>query len=111
LGESTAALLMFGLQSVFNFFVASGSGQAALTMPLMAPLSDLVEVSRPSDVLALQLGDGLTNLFVLTSASLMGCSGVAKVKWSDWAGFVWKFLLVNMAMAMVVLLIAVHSGF
>jgi len=110
-GQSTAALLMFSFQSCFNFFVASGSGQAALTMPLMAPLSDLVEVTRQTAVLAFQLGDGLTNLIVPTSASLMGCLGVAKVSWSEWAGFVWKFLLFNMLLAGLFLVLAVSTGF
>jgi uncharacterized ion transporter superfamily protein YfcC len=110
-GDSTAALLMFSFQSCFNFFVASGSGQAALTMPLMAPLSDLVDVTRQTAVLAFQLGDGLTNLIVPTSASLMGCLGVAKVSWSEWAGFVWKFLLFNIFLAAVFLITAVNTGF
>jgi uncharacterized ion transporter superfamily protein YfcC len=110
-GESIAALLMFSFQSCFNFFVASGSGQAALTMPLMAPLSDLVEVSRQTAVLAFQLGDGLTNLIVPTSASLMGCLGVAKVSWSEWAGFIWKFLLINMLLAALFISTAVNTGF
>ena len=41
-----SAWLMYVFQSVFNFFVVSGSGQAALTMPIMAPLADLVGVER-----------------------------------------------------------------
>ena len=74
-----AAWGMFCFQSIFNFFVTSGSGQAALTMPLMAPLSDLIGVSRQVAVLAFQLGDGLTNMIVPTSASLMGCLGAARL--------------------------------
>jgi len=87
-----AAWLMYLGQSVFNFFVTSGSGQAALTMPIMAPLSDLVGVTRQVAVLAFQLGDGLTNIVVPTSAALMGSLGAARVEWLDWVrGIAWFF--------------------
>ncbi len=46
-------------QTILKFFVPSGSGQAALTMPIMAPLSDLLGISRQTAVLAFQFGDGL----------------------------------------------------
>ena len=114
LGETSSAvsaLLMLLFQSVFNFFVASGSGQAAITMPLMAPLSDLVGVSRQVAVLAFQLGDGLTNLVIPTSASLIGCLGVARLQWTLWIRFVWRFALVIFSLAAVTVLIAVLTGF
>ncbi|KZX53399.1 hypothetical protein A3709_09720 [Halioglobus sp. HI00S01] len=79
-----AAWFMLLGQSVFNFFVTSGSGQAALTMPLMAPMADLLGIERQVAVLAFQLGDGLTNMLVPTSAALMGCLGAAKLDWLDW---------------------------
>ena len=79
-----AAWMMYLGQSVFNFLVTSGSGQAALTMPIMAPLSDLVGVTRQVAVLAFQLGDGLTNIVVPTSAALMGSLGAARVEWLHW---------------------------
>ena len=61
-----SAWVMYIFQSCFNFFVVSGSGQAALTMPIMAPLADLLGVTRQVAVLAFQLGDGFTNLIVPT---------------------------------------------
>ncbi len=79
-----AAWGMFASQSVFNFFVTSGSGQAALTMPLMAPLADLIGVTRQVAVLAFQLGDGLANMIVPTSAALMGCLTAARIDWMAW---------------------------
>ncbi|WP_337961169.1 hypothetical protein [Caloramator sp. mosi_1] len=85
IGGGFAAWFMYLFQSIFNFFVVSGSGQAALTMPIMAPLSDLVGVSRQTAVLAFQLGDGLTNVIVPTSACLMGVLGVARIDWGKWA--------------------------
>jgi len=111
LPTALSALLMFVFQSVFNFFIASGSGQAALTMPLMAPLSDLVGVSRQVTVLAFQLGDGLTNIIIPTSASLIGCLGVARVDWLVWAKFIGKFMLLMMSSAALFIVIAVFINF
>jgi uncharacterized ion transporter superfamily protein YfcC len=81
---------MLLLQSAINLFIVSGSGQAAITMPLMAPLADLTGVSRQTAVLAFQLGDGFTNLIVPTSAGLMGCLAAARVSYGQWVGFFWK---------------------
>jgi uncharacterized ion transporter superfamily protein YfcC len=94
-----AAQGMLAAQSVFNFFVTSGSAQAAITMPLMAGLGDLVGVSRQVSVLAFQLGDGLTNLVVPTSAVLIGAIGVAGLSWSQWLQIVWRFELLLLALA------------
>jgi uncharacterized ion transporter superfamily protein YfcC len=87
-----AAIAMYVFQSVFNFFVSSGSGQAAITMPLMAPLADLIGVSRQTAVLAFQLGDGLTNIIIPTSASLIGCLGVTNLAWGDWFKVIWRLM-------------------
>ena len=76
---------MFAMQTVLNFFVPSGSGQAALTMPIMAPLSDLVGVSRQTAVLAFQMGDGFSNMIIPTSAVLMGVLAIAEIPWTRWA--------------------------
>ncbi len=105
-----AAEGMFLLQSVFNFFVTSGSAQAAITMPLMAGLSDLVGVTRQVAVLAFQLGDGLTNLLVPTSAVLMGVLGVARLNWVEWLRLVWRFALLLMAMGAGFVALAVVTG-
>lgn len=106
-----AAWGMFLSQCVFNFFVTSGSGQAALTMPLMAPLADLLGVSRQVAVLAFQLGDGLTNLLVPTSAALMGCLGAAGVDWLAWLRAV-KVLIVLLAiLASATVILATAMGY
>ncbi|MBU2428203.1 MAG: putative basic amino acid antiporter YfcC [Gammaproteobacteria bacterium] len=106
-----SAWFMLIFQSIFNFFVTSGSGQAALTMPLVAPLSDLVGVSRQIAVLAFQLGDGLTNCIIPTSASLIGCLGVVRVDWMLWAKFAWKLQLWLFALASSAVLLAVAIGY
>ena len=103
------ALAMFLVQSVFNLFVASGSGQASITMPIMAPLADISDVTRQTAVLAFQLGDGLTNLVIPTSAVLMACLAAARVSYGEWLAFIWRPALGLMAMAGVVILCA-HAG-
>lgn len=102
--------LMYVMQSVFNFFVVSGSGQAALTMPLMAPLAELVGVTKQVAVLAFQLGDGFTNLIVPTSGCLMGVLGVARLDWNKWFKFQWKFQALLFGVATVFMVVAVMVG-
>jgi uncharacterized ion transporter superfamily protein YfcC len=79
--------MMFFFQGFMNFFVPSGSGQAALTMPLMSPLSDLIGITRQTAVLAYQLGDGLfTNIFP-TSGVTMGVLAIGKISYDKWLRF------------------------
>lgn len=110
LPTTVMALMMYLFQSIFNFFVVSGSGQAAITMPLMAPLSALIGVSKDVSVLAFQLGDGFTNLIVPTSASLMGCLGVARIEWTQWAKFQIKFQGLLFGLGCVFIVIAIMVG-
>lgn len=102
--------LMFVFQSVFNFFVVSGSGQAAITMPLMAPISDIVGLNKQIAVLAFQLGDGLTNLIVPTSGCLMGVLGVARLDWNKWAKFQIKFQLFLFILASIFVIVGTLVG-
>jgi uncharacterized ion transporter superfamily protein YfcC len=110
-GPVMASYVMFGAQTVLNFFVPSGSGQAALTMPLMAPLSDLVGVTRQVAVLAFQMGDGFTNLIIPTSAVLMGALTLAKVPWVTWARWMFPFQVALFAVGLVALAVAVATGY
>ena len=111
LSGTLAAVIMYLFQSIFNFFVVSGSGQAALTMPIMAPLADLLDVSRQTSVLAFQLGDALTNLIVPTSGCLMGSLAIARIDWSKWIKFMWKFLGILMLLAIATVIFASLTGF
>ena len=107
----SAAWIMYIFQSIFNFFIVSGSGQAALTMPLMAPLADLTGVSRQVAVLAFQLGDGLTNLIVPTSGLLIAVLGAARLDWNRWAKFQVKFQVVLFILASIFMFLAVAIGY
>ena len=108
---AACAWLMLVLQSVINFFVVSGSGQAALTMPIMAPLADLVGVTRQVAILAFQLGDGFTNLIVPTSGALIGTLGVARLDWAVWARFQIGFQALLFLVASIVVVFAVFIGY
>ena len=105
------AWVMYIFQSLFNFFVVSGSGQAALTMPIMAPLSDLVGVTRQVAVLAFQLGDGFTNMIVPTSGILMAVLGIAKIEWGVWVKYQIKFQLILFALGSCFVFFAVFTNF
>lgn len=78
---------MFLVQAVFNLIVPSGSGQALVTLPVLAPLSDLLGVTRQSAVLAYQAGDGMTNLIYPTSGYFMAALAVGRVPWNRWVRF------------------------
>ncbi|TLM77642.1 putative basic amino acid antiporter YfcC [Microbulbifer harenosus] len=108
---AVSAWFMLLFQTVFNFFITSGSGQAALTMPIMAPLADVVGVTRQTAVFAFQLGDGFSNIVVPTSASLMGCLGAARLDWGVWLRFVLPLMGILFLFASVAVVIAAISGF
>lgn len=109
--ELVSAWGMLAAQSGFNFFVSSGSAQATITMPLMAGLGELVGVSRQVSVLCFQLGDGLTNLVMPTSAAMMGAIGVAGLSWLAWVRIVFKFFLLLMALSALTVAIAVGIAY
>lgn len=105
------AWFMYLFQSLFNLVVTSNSGQAALTMPIMAPLSDLVGVSRQIAVLAYQLGAGFVDAFTPVSASLIGVLGVARIEWGKWAKFQIKMQAFFFLLGTIFIAIAVAINF
>ena len=105
------AWFMYIFQSLFNLVVTSNSGQAALTMPIMAPLSDLVGVPRQIAVLAYQLGAGCVDAFTPVSASLIGVLGVARIEWGKWAKFQIKMQAFFFLLGTIIIGIAVAINF
>ncbi|QOJ27688.1 MAG: putative basic amino acid antiporter YfcC [Ignavibacteriales bacterium] len=98
-----ASQKMFIVQAIINFFVHSGSGQAALTMPIMAPLADLAGVSRQTAILAFQFGE-YTNIIIPTSAVTMGALAMAKVPWQKWAKWVLPLQIILMILGLLLLI-------
>ncbi|ALT77666.1 YfcC family protein [Paucibacter sp. KCTC 42545] len=97
-----SAQKMFLIQSVINFFIHSGTGQAALTMPIMAPLADLVGVSRQTAILAFQFGE-LTTPMIPTSGITVGVLALAGIPWTRWARWMIPLQLMYLVMAIVLL--------
>lgn len=106
-----AAQVMFVVQCVINFFIHSGTAQAALTMPIMAPLADLVGLTRQTMVFAYQLCE-LINPILPTSAVTMGVLGMAKIPWEKWARWFLPLMLTLMALAFLLLVppVLTHWG-
>jgi uncharacterized ion transporter superfamily protein YfcC len=94
---------MLVVQSVCNLLIPSGSGQAYVTMPIMAPLADLIGVGRETAVLAYQFGDGFTNMVVPTNALLMGMLALARVPYVVWLRFILPLLAKIYTVALLVL--------
>ena len=88
LPSMVSAIGMYIFQCLLNFIVPSGSGQAAVSMPIMAPLGDLVGVSRQTACIAFQLGDGISNIFTPTSGYFMAGLAIAKIPWAKWAKWI-----------------------
>jgi uncharacterized ion transporter superfamily protein YfcC len=110
LNTTLAAWFAFIMQAVINFFIPSGSSKAVLTMPILAPLSDLIGISRQTMILAYQFGDGWTNMCIPTSAVLLGAIGMAKIPFQKWFKFILPLIGIFFAMSFVFLWIAVHAN-
>ena len=111
LGAHLGAVGMMLVQLVINFFIPSGSGQAFVTMPIMAPLADLVGVSRQTAVLAFQFGDGFANMLFPTNVILMSILGIAGIPYDRWLRFVLPLYLKMLAAGSVALVISVMIGY
>jgi len=110
LTPAVSAIGMLFVQSVCNFFIPSGSGQAFVTMPIMSPLATLTGVPQQTAVLAYQFGDGFTNMIVPTNATIMGALALAKVPYAAWFRFVAPLVLKIFALASVFLVISIQFG-
>jgi uncharacterized ion transporter superfamily protein YfcC len=110
LGPSVAAVGMFLVQSLTNLFIPSGSGQAYVTMPIMAPLADVVGVSRQVAVLAYQFGDGFTNILVPTSPVIIGMLSIARIPYDRWLRFVLPFMVKVWVVGSLALAVAAWVG-
>lgn len=111
LPKPVAAGGMLGFQTLLNFFIPSGSGQAAVTMPLMAPLSDLLGITRQTAVFAFTCGDGFSNMVIPTSGLLMAVLSIAKVPYTKWLKFITPIFLAMMILSFIFLMLAVYISY
>ncbi|MCF0166047.1 MAG: putative basic amino acid antiporter YfcC [Bacteroidales bacterium] len=103
-GPDVSLSLMYGLQTLINLAIPSATAKAAITIPIMAPFSDLIGVSRQSMVLAFQFGDGFTNMITPTSGTLIAVLGMARIPFAKWVKFIWRFVLLLIALGLILLL-------
>lgn len=103
--------LMVLVQSGINFFITSGSGMAAATMPIMAPLADLIGVSRQTAVLAYQCGDGLSNYLWPTNGLLLASLSMAKIPIDKWIKWIWKLIVCLSLAAIILVMVSVAIGY
>ncbi|MBR1539023.1 MAG: YfcC family protein [Bacteroidales bacterium] len=89
-GPLASLSAMYGIQALINFIIPSATAKAAITIPIMAPFSDLVGVSRQAMVLAFQFGDGFTNMITPTSGVLMAALAMARIPYTKWVKWIWK---------------------
>lgn len=94
LGQVATIGMMYIIQTLINIVIPSGSAKAALTMPIMAPFSELIGLSKQATVMAFQFGDGFTNMITPTSGVLIAVLGVSRIPYDKWVRWVWKFILV-----------------
>lgn len=106
-----SAIGMFIVQSLINLFIPSGSGQAAASMPIMAPLSDAIGLTRQTAVLAFQFGDGFTNVISPTSGYFMAALAIGGIKWEDWAKWFFPLFMIWNAIAILFLSFAAIIGY
>ena len=107
-GPEASALGMLVVQTITNFFIPSGSGQAFVTMPIMSPLATLTDVPQQTAVLAFQFGDGFTNMIVPTSALVMGALALGKIPYGAWVRFVGPLLVKLLLLAAAFLVVSIH---
>ncbi len=105
-----AGVGMLIVQSITNFFIPSGTGQAFVTMPIMSPLATLTDVPQQTAVLAFQMGDGFTNMIVPTSALVMGALALGRVPYTAWFRFVAPLMLKILLLAAVFIVLSIHFG-
>ncbi|MCF8227388.1 MAG: AbgT family transporter [Bacteroidales bacterium] len=114
LGNIASVGIMYVIQSIINIIIPSGSAKAAITMPIMAPFSDLIGISRQATVMAFQFGDGFTNMITPTSGVLIGVLGVAKIPYEKWVRWITPMMIVLVILGFLLLIPTVTmnlSGF
>ncbi|MBQ6872547.1 MAG: YfcC family protein [Bacteroidales bacterium] len=113
-GEVGSLGLMYGIQTVINLVIPSASAKAAITMPIMAPFSDIIGVSRQATVLAFQFGDGFTNMITPTSGVLIAVLGIARIPYGKWFKWILPLILILVLVGFLLLIPTVFlqlSGF
>lgn len=100
LPKAVAGIGMFGVTTLFNGVLASGSGKAVIALPIMIPLGDMAEVNRQIAILAYQMGDAITNIFWPASGYYMAALAIGMVSFKKWAKWALPLILLWMVAGM-----------
>jgi uncharacterized ion transporter superfamily protein YfcC len=103
-GKIATLTLMYVFQSGLNMIITSGTAKAALVMPILRDISDMVHLSRQATVTAFHIGDGFTNMITPTSGVMIGVLEVARIPFSKWFSWAWKLILILVVLGWVLLL-------
>jgi uncharacterized ion transporter superfamily protein YfcC len=104
-GKAAFSVVMYVLFLPLSFLIPSSSGLATVSMPIMAPLAGFVDVPERLVVTAYQSANGLMNLFIPTSAVVMGGLAIARVPYGRYLRWVWPLLAMLAALTVVVLIV------
>ena len=106
-----AAIGMSISQTVINFFIPSGSGQALATLPVMLPLGESLGLTQQITILAFQIGDGISNLVNPTLGGLIAMLSMCRVPIDRWIRFIFPVLILILLLSFVVMVIAVATNY
>jgi len=109
-GNTASVEVMYVIQTIINVIIPSGSAKAAITMPIMAPFSDYIGISRQATVMAFQFGDGFTNMITPTSGVLIGVLGVAKIPYDRWVKWITPFMVILIILGALLLIPTVNMN-
>lgn len=99
---------MLIVQNIINLFIPSGSGQAVVTMPIMAPLADVVGISRQMACVAFQFGDGFSNMFWPTGTATI--CGFMAISLAHWYKFITKLFAMMFAVQCIFMVAGIMLG-
>ena len=103
-GKIATLSLMYLFQSGLNMIITSGTAKAALIMPILRDISDMVSLSKQATVTAFHIGDGFTNLITPTSGVLIGVLEMARIPFDKWFRWAWKLILILVVLGWLLLI-------
>lgn len=102
---------MYNFQALIHFVLASGTGHAMLTMPIMVPLADLLDITRQTAVLSFSFADGIGNMIFPTATTLMASLAIAGIPWTKWAKWILPLVLIQYFIGLIAVITAHFIGY
>ena len=106
-----SVFFIYAMTLFLNFFIGSASAKAFLIVPIIAPLSELIGLTRQTAVSAFCFGDGLSNLLYPTNAVLLIALGITGVSYRIWLQWTWKLQIIAAMISLIFLAIVATIGY